>query len=323
MSDVEADLSRDLAGVARALAAGGETADALPARPALPPGLRAELARATRPPEPGAGYRVVKGLFAAFGDQGPTATHWKDVDRARTAAFDIGLTLVAALHGEVFGWENQQDGHLVHNILPSPRQEHLQVGGSSTAALTWHTEDAFHPDRADFLLLACVRNPDGVGSGIATIASAGLGQEQIARLSEPGLVIYPDDSYQDEAAGRRPSAGMATLWRRSGHLCLRYDPAYTRMLTGDEEFLRAYADLGRRLDERHTVIPLEPGDLLIIDNDAAVHGRASFRARYDGTDRWLKRILIRTRRRRPGAEREEHGFGQRRVRIMPWDGEAA
>ncbi|MDI1460720.1 TauD/TfdA family dioxygenase [Catellatospora sp. KI3] len=312
------ELARELVRAAGALAAAGVTADTVLARPdtGLAAGTRARLAELTRPPAPGVGYRVVKGLFAAFGEQGPTATHWKDVDRARTARFDLGLTLVAALHGEVFGWENQQDGHIVHNILPAPGYETVQVGGSSIAPLTWHTEDAFHPDRADFLLLACVRNPDGVGSRIATTGAIGLSPEQVAALSEPKLVIFPDASYEDDVAGGRASQGMATLWRRDGELCLRYDPTYTRLLGPDDDFEQAYADLGRRLDETSVMVPLSDGDLLIIDNDVAVHGRGSFQARYDGTDRWLKRVLVRAPRTRPAAEQHEHGFNQLQVRAV-------
>jgi alpha-ketoglutarate-dependent taurine dioxygenase len=39
-------------------------------------------------------------------------------------------------------------------------------------------------------------------------------------------------------------------------------------------------------------IALGSGDLLIIDNLQAVHGRRPFKARYDGSDRWLRRINI-------------------------------
>ena len=39
---------------------------------------------------------------------------------------------------------------------------------------------------------------------------------------------------------------------------------------------------------------LRPGDLLIINNRKAVHGRLPFRARFDGKDRWLERAYFRT-----------------------------
>lgn len=35
---------------------------------------------------------------------------------------------------------------------------------------------------------------------------------------------------------------------------------------------------------------LRVGDLAIVDNRIAVHGRTSFVPRYDGTDRWLQRV---------------------------------
>jgi L-asparagine oxygenase len=38
---------------------------------------------------------------------------------------------------------------------------------------------------------------------------------------------------------------------------------------------------------------LETGDLLIIDNNKTIHGRKPFQPRYDGTDRWVQRMLIR------------------------------
>ncbi|TBO54789.1 oxygenase, partial [Streptomyces kasugaensis] len=62
-------------------------------------------------------------------------------------------------------------------------------------------------------------------------------------------------------------------------------------------------------------VSLRPGEVLIVDNDLVVHGRVPFRARYDGTDRWLKRASVRVpgRRTRPPAEAAEHGYGQAAV----------
>jgi len=42
------------------------------------------------------------------------------------------------------------------------------------------------------------------------------------------------------------------------------------------------------------VVPVvyEDDDLLIVDNSVAVHGRSPFRARFDGTDRWLQRSFV-------------------------------
>ena len=57
---------------------------------------------------------------------------------------------------------------------------------------------------------------------------------------------------------------------------------------------------------------LSPGEILVVDNDLVVHGRVPFQARYDGTDRWLKRASVRVpaRRTRPRPKQDEHGYGQ-------------
>ena len=279
----------------------------------LPAPLVERLAAVLRPPEPGAGYRVVRGLFAEFADLGPTPLHWRDTDRERCAALDIAFALVAERFGRVFGWADQQDGRIVHNIVPSPGCENLQIGASSSSELAWHTEDAFHPDRADLLLLLCVRNPDGIGSRLSTVTSAGLDEHDVRQLLRPDVAILPDDSYEDETAATREPVGIATLWERYGSLGLRYDPSYSELLTDSEQFRAAYRRLGQALEAGSFTVPLEPGDLVVIDNDAAVHGRIAFQARYDGTDRWLKRVLVRSPRQRPARERLEHGYSQQQV----------
>ncbi|HZM75024.1 MAG TPA: TauD/TfdA family dioxygenase [Candidatus Limnocylindrales bacterium] len=308
-------LADALADVATALASEGYIGDSVLSCPTPPirDDLHASLGQVVRPPDPSVGYRVIPGLLRGFTDPGPTPLHWREADRHRTAGLDIAVTLVASVLGDVFGWTGQQDARLVHNIVPSPGCEAMQIGASSTVPLAWHTEDAFHPDRAAYLLLACVRNLDGVGSSLSTVNQAELSEAVVTELIAPNVVVLPDDSYHDPTASAQQSIGMSTLWRDGDLLGLRYDPSYSRMLTTDRLFLDAYDELGKALEASSFVVPLQPGDLLIIDNDVTAHSRVGFRARYDGTDRWLKRVLVRAPRTRPAAERLEHGFHQAQV----------
>ena len=71
-----------------------------------------------------------------------------------------------------------------------------------------------------------------------------------------------------------------------------------------EEARLAMDYLIRALDETLTGIALMPGECLFIDNYKTVHGRSSFKARFDGTDRWLKRINITRDLRKSRAVRE-------------------
>ncbi|GAB3467289.1 TauD/TfdA family dioxygenase [Actinophytocola sediminis] len=279
----------------------------------------AELVDALTPlvplPDRTTGYRVIPGLLDVR-DAGPTPASWGAERGIDAHALDIAVLLAGAVIGQVIGWAGQQDGRLVHDIVPSRGSEHLQVGASSLTSLEWHTEDSFHPDRAALLLLACVRNPTGTGSRVASVRETTLSAAQLAHLRRQAVTILPDDSYPATAKSTSDS-GVMTVWDAEDGLCLRYDPSYTTVLRADPEFTSAYRALGEQLEACSRTVPVGPGDLLLIDNDVAVHGRAPFVPRYDGTDRWLKRVLIHLPRPRPAYERLEDGFGQRPIGPHP------
>ncbi len=263
---------------------------------------------------PGQGTFVLSGLSVDDTEIGPTPTHWSKVCPKHTADWDITMLLVASVMGRAFGWEGQQGGKLVHDILPSPGQEQEQTGAGSSVLLSPHNEDAFHPERAHLLMLGCLRNPDRVATHAASVRSIELDETDRKVLAQPTLPILPDDSYSDAQAGDNEAPEIATLWQRADGICVRFDPAYTPLERADEPYRAAYHRLEQGLRHATTSVRLDPGDLLVIDNDVVVHGRAPFQARYDGTDRWLKRVNITVPgRMRPPQESDEHGYGQQTV----------
>ncbi|WP_040838001.1 TauD/TfdA family dioxygenase [Nocardia brevicatena] len=292
--------------------------------------LPTEVRRAMRPPATAAGAAVVRRLPLTDDECGPTPPDWRtaarwsgDPDR-RSCSFplDIAMLLLATLAGEPFGWRGQQDGRLVNNIIPAVGHEDEQSGASSKTLLSPHTEDAFHPRRANLLMLACLRNPDRVGTTVSSVRHVELDTRQRRLLGTPTLPILPDVSYGSEF-DRAAALPVPTIWSESEELdtdtvpydlTLRFDPAYTPLAEADPEFRAAYTHLENELERVCVLAALEPGELLLVDNDVAVHGRVPFTARYDGTDRWLKRVNIRLpeRRRRP-TESAENGYGQQIV----------
>nr|WP_052477686.1 TauD/TfdA family dioxygenase [Kibdelosporangium sp. MJ126-NF4]CEL13323.1 putative oxygenase (putative secreted protein) [Kibdelosporangium sp. MJ126-NF4]CTQ99014.1 FIG01124451: hypothetical protein [Kibdelosporangium sp. MJ126-NF4] len=307
--------ARMLADIATGLARDGATAEDVCWRhfDGVPHELATVLAPHLHPPDRSSGVRVVRGLLAELGDPGPTPRQWGEPRSEGARALDIAILLTGSVLGRVFGWEGQQDGHLVHDILPSRGFEDSQVGASSLTSLAWHTEDSFHPGRAALLLLACVRDQDGIGSRLASIRTAGLSAQQLALLRRREVQILPDDSYPPLPDGSSRPQLVATVWDADDGICLRYDPSYSRIPDAGPEFRAAYAALGAALDRCGHTVPIGRGDILVIDNDVAVHGRSAFTPRYDGTDRWLKRVLIGLPRDRPAYECSETGCGQRQV----------
>ncbi|HLS76432.1 MAG TPA: TauD/TfdA family dioxygenase [Nocardia sp.] len=292
--------------------------------------LPAEVAAAVRPPDGRAGAVVLGRLPVCDAKLGATPKDWREAarraaepGRRESLSLDIAALLLARCAGEPFGWAGQQAGRLVNNILPTPGHELEQSGASSTTLLSPHTEDAFHPERANLLMLACLRNPDAVGTTVSSALRVDLDAADRALLATPTLPILPDVSYGEDHLGH-PAPPLPTLWQdaagdhgnRDGatHPTLRYDPAYTPLDDADPDFRRAYARLGAELERVCVTVALAPGELLLVDNDVAVHGRVPFTPRYDGTDRWLKRVNIRVpERRRRRAEADENGYGQQIV----------
>ncbi|MFE0178403.1 TauD/TfdA family dioxygenase [Streptomyces sp. NPDC059002] len=270
------------------------------------------LRRHCRPVDTIDGLFVLRGLTVDDDAAGPTPPGWAHA-KDSGAVHDIALLLLAELMGNPIAWQGQQDGRFVHNIVPSPGHEDEQTGASSTVLLSPHTEDAFHPGRAHLLMLSCVRNHDRVATTAASIRKAELALSDVELLTRPELPILPDDAYA-EAQGYAEAAPPAVpaLFASKDGLTLRFDPAYTPLERADDAYRAAYRRLEAELARVSVAVTLDPGEVLVVDNDLVVHGRVPFKARYDGTDRWLKRASVRVpgRRRRPLAEAYEHGYGQ-------------
>ncbi|MFJ8314205.1 MULTISPECIES: TauD/TfdA family dioxygenase [unclassified Streptomyces] len=227
------------------------------------------------------------------------------------------LLLIVHLMGRPVAWAGQQNGRAVNNIVPAVGHENEQTGASSTVLLSPHTEDAFHPHRAHLLLLCCMRNHDRVATTAASVRRIGLDAQETARLTRPVVPILPDDAYEEVPDFHGEPPAVRTLWESPDGLTLRFDPAYTPLDQADEGYRAAYQRLEQELLNVSMEVVLEPGDVLALDNDVAVHGRVPFRARYDGTDRWLKRALVRIpgRLSRPASEQQEHGYGQSAIEL--------
>ncbi|MGI5350576.1 TauD/TfdA family dioxygenase [Streptomyces sp. CA-250714] len=265
-----------------------------------------------RPIDTADGLFVLRGLEVDDDAVGPTPAGWATAQDSG-ALHDITLLLLASVMGNPIAWEGQQDGRFVHNIVPAPGHETAQTGASSSVLLSPHTEDAFHPGRAHLLMLGCMRNHDNIATTAASIRKVRLTDEDIDILTRPTLPILPDDAYA-EAQGytdQTPPA-VPTLFASEEGMTLRFDPAYTPLEEADETYRAAYRRLEDELARVSVAVSLDPGEILVVDNDLVVHGRVPFQARYDGTDRWLKRASVRVpgRRTRPLAEAGEHGYGQ-------------
>lgn len=249
----------------------------------------------------------------------PTPSHW-ELDTNTNTCLDVvmAMCLSATVLGDIYGWFTQQDGCVVHDILPIKSHESEQLGCGSIEDLAWHTEDAFHPLRGDYLMMMCLRNNDRVPTIIGKPDYSRLSEDDKNILFEKNFQIKPDNSHKLENCS---SKRMQTI--KSGNVNTKdidsafnsinmrdENPEKIAVLFGDKKnpFLRidpyfmetpeckkseiALNKLIKIIDDSLYDIVLSPGEIVVIDNFRVVHGRRSFKPKYDGNDRWYKRINI-------------------------------
>ncbi|WP_242889914.1 guanitoxin biosynthesis L-enduracididine beta-hydroxylase GntD [Actinomadura litoris] len=272
------------------------------------------------------GYCVIRGHRIDDMRIGDTPPHWRGRPaRAPELPEEFLMLLHGALLGEPFGWRTQQDGRLVHDIFPIKGYETEQMGIGSEELLTLHTEDAFHPWRADFLLLGCLRNPKGIASTVSGVPVERLGDAHLDALMRENFVIRPDNSHlaKNNADGAEDSGmfdeisrmleddiRVAVLWGDRRNPYIRIDPYF--MEVPDEPVAKAaFHAVEELLESGVEDLILEPGDVLVINNHRLAHGRRPFHATHDGRDRWLKRVSVTTDLRKSRSRR-----GDARARLI-------
>jgi len=192
--------------------------------------------------------------------------------------------------GEPIAYEDEKNGMLIQNICPVRGKEEAQENTGSTY-LEFHTEDAFHPYRPDFIGLLCLR-PDH--DRIAATAAASIrralsmlpGKTQ-ELLRQPLYRIRLSSSFTSDTvfSQQLPVLGGDVLEPN-----LSVDFYGMEALTASAQL--ALKSLEKALLKVAIAHKLVTGDLMIVDNRVAAHARTAFPPRYDGQDRWLQRLFV-------------------------------
>ncbi|GAA4253463.1 guanitoxin biosynthesis L-enduracididine beta-hydroxylase GntD [Dactylosporangium darangshiense] len=237
---------------------------------------------------------------------GPTPGHWRDrPEHSPAHREELMLIMLGSLIGHPFAWATQQDGRLVHDVVPIKGHEHEQLGSSSEALLTWHTEDAFHPLRGDYLSFACLRNPYAAATTVGYASDLDLPDGAREVLTQQRFGIRPDeshlaknnsqpgmDAFEDINEMQRNPEPVAVLFGDPDRPYIRADPYFMIVAEDDQEAQWALDALVKAMDNAMFDMTLAAGDFCFLDNLRVVHGRKPFKARHDGTDRWLKRVNL-------------------------------
>lgn len=228
----------------------------------------------------------------------------REIDEFSAVREGFMLMLVISLIGDAFGWSSQREGALINNVLPVKSHEGEQLSTGSTVDLDWHTEEAFHPYRADYLALMCLRNPDDVPTLVGSIRDVKVDEVIRKVLFGPRFIFHVDKNFQNgmfDDATPEP-----VLFGDFNSPYVKIDPSFMMAAPGDEAADRALGEITTAFKDSMSEIVLQQGDILFMDNYRVVHGRKAFVPRFDGTDRWLKRVNVTVDLRKSRALRKAH-----------------
>lgn len=204
---------------------------------------------------------------------------------------ELTVLTVARRLGQPVGYVPEHGGRIVQNIVPTQSDTDRQTSTSSRSNLMFHTETAFHPHRPRYLLLLCLRGDPSAHTTLASVHDImdHLSDDAVATLFEPRFRTAVDVSF---LAGRPNELGPArpVITGTRAEPTFVFDADLTVGIDGAAE--HALAAVRTAIEHVQTSVVLQPGDLLVVDNNVAVHGRSPFIARFDGADRWLQRAFV-------------------------------
>jgi L-asparagine oxygenase len=267
---------------------------------ALPDALRRTL-EAFRETGAVAGALWLRGL-PVDSDLPPTPTA-REVRRYvnPTAAAVVGAC--ARVLGEPYGYAQLDGGAVFRSVYPIKAEALEQSAKSSQVLLRLHTEHSFHPYRPRHVHLHCLRGAEDAATLLCSREGllADLTTAQRRTLAEPRFITGVDYAFGNVTTAKGNGDRLAILTGDDADPVLRIDEDL--MIGADAEAEAVLARLCEVLRARAIPVHLRQGDLLVIDNHRAAHGRSRFVPRFDGTDRWLVQVKTRPTLPPPGPDR--------------------
>jgi L-asparagine oxygenase len=213
--------------------------------------------------------------------------------------------------GEMVAYQAEGHGRLYQDMVPNRALAQSQTSLGSRVELELHTEQAFSTLKPDVLSLACLRgHPDARTYVLpAHVLLAQLNASERELLRQPLWMTGVDGSFRQE--GHEFIEGD-----KRGPLAIIAGAEDDPTVVFDQDLMHGLTAEAQAMIDRVTEVyhshrcshTLQPGQILLVDNVRAVHGRSPFTPNFDGGDRFIIRSfavrdLVRTRYARPGNRR--------------------
>lgn len=197
------------------------------------------------------------------------------------------MAIVTSYLGYIYNFDNKKNADFIEEIFPVYAHKDQQMGSNSSVFLDWHVEDGFHPAKADYVALNCLRSDPTVTTYVFSAKRLDLPPEVIEVLTRKEFYIYKDLTFADDSEQERVEVSVLSS---SDSTEIIFDPAF--MICKNQQAEEALQQLTEYVNAHATEIVLEEGDLFVFDNRRVLHARSPYQPKFDGSDRWLLRALL-------------------------------
>jgi L-asparagine oxygenase len=196
--------------------------------------------------------------------------------------------------GELIAYEAEGGGHLFQDIVPNPSMSNSQSSLGSNVDLEIHTEQAFSDLRPDVISLACLRGDVNAFTYIFPVKKLieNMNNNELQLLYKPLWRTGVDLSFK--LNGIEFIKGDIR-----GPFPILYGDEKDPLFIFDQDLMKGISKESNDIIEKVINIyyknrieyNLKAGEIILIDNRRAIHGRSSFFPKYDGYDRFLTRCF--------------------------------
>lgn len=235
----------------------------------------------------------------------PTPGRDNEIERLKQTfvkeRFAIGISHLLGLEIFNFAQEGWGQGKLIFNVFPVKEMINLKGAGGTNANFGFHTENAWHPIPIKVLFLVGMRQDHEKRAETYAVSVADviqeLSQEELDILSREHFVIDPPEIHRKMEQERGiPFAASASfvgpiLSEQDGFKQLKVNFNGMRALNNPraQEVLHKVERIAKKIAETFF---LRADNMVIVNNERAIHTRNGFTARFDGADRWFQRYYL-------------------------------
>jgi alpha-ketoglutarate-dependent taurine dioxygenase len=207
-------------------------------------------------------------------------------------------SLLVSFISNLVSYEAEGYGRIFQDIVPDIQMANQQSSVGSNKELEIHTEQAFSKLKPDFLSLSCIRGDNSALTYILPMETI------LSHLDEPAKKLLQTPlwkigvDYSFKLNGNEfidgNERGPIPIININGD-----DAEQDPLLVFDQDLMLGITEEASEIIKKITNIYyehriqhcLQPGEIMIINNNKAVHGRSGFTPKYDGKDRFLIRCF--------------------------------